>query len=322
MESDEKIIDILKQKMVVQKEKLRELENKFKNYLNGQNKSRDIFSNISKSLEMLSQDAKMAMKSEDATMNEILIVDSLSANVNKIISEITLKIRDSFEIHKISDIKQDTNIVAIPPKESKISAKKNIITLIGNLIISMIIKNNGKTIYCHCQDDGNFICNCFYRVDQAMKPKSGIYKIKMKVDQINQNIWNVIGITSNTHKTNNSQSKDKWFKSRDYIAWSTTNRNQQFCPNGFLCGTSECEENNIFVLNKFKYVSNNNYKQCAAGLKDKDVVILIYDSDLNILSLLKENDSSFDAKLINSPKNQTFFWFVAHFKKNMSITIV
>ena len=145
----------------------------------------------------------------------------------------------------------------------------------------------------------------------------------MKVDEISDNIWNAIGMTINTDKTNNSQTSDKlWYNSYDYLAWSASGRKTSG-PNGFLCGTSEHEKKNIFVLNKFKYVSNNNnYKECAAPITTKDVVILVYDSDLNILSLSKENNSSFDAKLINLPKNQTMYWFVGHFVKKMCLTIV
>ena len=58
-----------------------------------------------------------------------------------------------------------------------------------------------------------------------MIPNSGIYTIKIKIDQIaNSTLFkcNVIGITCNTDKTNNSQNKDKyWYYSTDYIGWSS-----------------------------------------------------------------------------------------------------
>ena len=340
MTNDEKRVNTLKQKMGVEKENLHKLENKFKDYLNSKSKNVNIFNNISKNLEMLSQNAEKVMESEDTTMNEILIVDSLSTDVHKIISEISLKIRDSFEILKasesvnVNDEKQD--MVAMAPKDSKILATSkynNVEWKFDYFYDDKIngenrdhgIKNNGKTIY--CQDGGldkGTGCYCFYRIDQGMKPKSGIYKIKMKVDKIYGNMWNVIGMTINTDKRNNAQQAGQWFDSFDYIGWSAPGlHSADDCPNGFLCGTAEYMKKNTFVLNKFQYESNNNnYQQAAAPINSKDVVILIYDSDLNILSLSKENDSSFDAKLTHLPKNKTLYWFVGHFEDRMSVTIV
>ena len=65
------------------------------------------------------------------------------------------------------------------------------------------IYNNGKTSICRYEGG----CPCFYRVSFEMRQNLGIYKIKFKINNMNNEVNdNMIGITCNTHKTNNSQS--------------------------------------------------------------------------------------------------------------------
>ena len=51
-----------------------------------------------------------------------------------------------------------------------------------------------------CKHDG-YCCDCFYRVSFGMNPNSGVYKIKIKINKINNELsTNVIGITCNDIK--------------------------------------------------------------------------------------------------------------------------
>ena len=55
------------------------------------------------------------------------------------------------------------------------------------------IFNNGKTVKCDCHVD--YCCYSLYRISLGMHPNSGIYDIKMKIDEINtKDRWSAIGI--------------------------------------------------------------------------------------------------------------------------------
>ena len=58
------------------------------------------------------------------------------------------------------------------------------------------IEKDGKTMKCDCDND---YCHCFSTISNSgMKPNSGIYNIKIKINKVsNQYPWsNTIGITS------------------------------------------------------------------------------------------------------------------------------
>ena len=58
-------------------------------------------------------------------------------------------------------------------------------------------------------------------------------------------------------------------------------------------------------------------------IKQGDIVVLVYDSDLSILYFSKENDGGkLDSYIKNLPNNLTFYWFVGHWSAKMSLTIV
>ena len=63
------------------------------------------------------------------------------------------------------------------------------------------IENYGKTVTCNCYSDGEWLlnCHCFFATFSfGMKPQSGKYKIKFKIDRISsfareeRNIWLVL----------------------------------------------------------------------------------------------------------------------------------
>ena len=209
----------------------------------------------------------------------------------------------------------------------------------GQSIFSSIFfgkdSRHGKSVKCNWKDDYQ-CCRCFCTMsNNGMKPNSGIYSIKMKINKID-NRWNrgnIIGITSekydNNHKKINYYANYyNWFdQSNNYIGWSACDKQDDIeLPNGLYCGFGDNgRKNNIFRKNNFVYQSKNgNYKTRLPGFKDGDILVLSYDSVLNQLSFFKEtDDGKLNSFIENLPKNMIFYWFVAHWDKNpISISIV
>ena len=198
------------------------------------------------------------------------------------------------------------------------------------------ISKDGQTIKCY-HSHKNIACYCFYCINNIeMKPNSGIYHLKIKIDKIDNNYLNIIGITSDKHndknnikmKKYNKYNDYKWHSDSNYIGWSACNRdNDQLLPNGLYCGNinnSKSKSANIFRENKFVYKSvNSNYKTRLPGWNIKDVLILKYNSNLNILSFGKENDNGkLNSYIYNLPKMKQFYWFVAHRCGFMHLTLL
>ena len=95
-------------------------------------------------------------------------------------------------------------------------------------------------------------------------------------------------------------------------------------PNGLVCGAhAKYQCYNIFILSKFKYISNNNsYTQRLPPIKSGDTAELQYDSNNNVLSFFKTNDKLLNSSIINLPKNKTFYWMVGHSWGSFEITII
>ena len=179
--------------------------------------------------------------------------------------------------------------------------------------------------------DENYFCRCFGMISKnGMKPMSGIYTIKIKIDNIgDSDTWswsNIIGITSekydNTHEKLRKNENYDLTDSNSYIGWSSCNEDDKCLPNGLYCGYGR--KNNIFRKNNFVYQSkNDNYKHQLPPFKKGDIVVLTYNSDLYQLSFGKENDNgALNSFIKNLPKNITFYWFVGHNDdKPMSVSI-
>ena len=355
MESDEKNLNVLKQKIDMEKKQVNTLENELENYLNckndnknntNKNVNKNHFSIICKNVETVSRNVNKILVNERKGINEITINNKLGENVNKIIPRLTSTINHSFKITKTKDnadeketekeIKKERANVqryrSVPIPKMRISKKSKYKQVDWKFDYffdfenhcakgSHGIKNGGKTI--HCNEE---YCCCFYRINTPMIANTGIYKIKLKIDKIGENWWNLVGMTSSTYKTNNPDPQEQcWFYSSDCIGWTAKSyANNRKCVNGIFCGAREdYVQENIFVRNKFKYVSNNDAnKDCIPRIKNKDVIILTYDSNLNILHLAKETDSSFDARLVHLPKYRTLYWFVGHYVRPLSMTIM
>lgn len=193
------------------------------------------------------------------------------------------------------------------------------------------IKNHGTTLICNHNDSRSY-CHCFFCSYSlgGMIPNSGKYRIKFKINTIyNRAFANMIGIISQNCNYSDKIKKNKrndisWFKVfKDYIGWSASGAEDFYGSvpntiNGLYCGS------NIFRVNSFTYVSNNeNYKNRLPGFKNNDIVTLLYDSDLGILSFGKENDNAkLNAQIYGLPRGNTFYWFVGHFNGRMSLTVI
>ena len=68
--------------------------------------------------------------------------------------------------------------------------------------------------------------------------------------------------------------------------------------------------------------NNNSYLERLPFIKSGDILELEYDSNNNSLSFYKSNDALLNSKIINLPKDKTFYWIVVHWYKQMSVTIV
>ena len=209
------------------------------------------------------------------------------------------------------------------------------------------VKNDQKTFACSAK---GLDCRCFARCNTPMKPNSGIYKIKFKIDKISnkRSLANIIGITCNTDNNNNwHEDYHYWYYSNEYIGWSsyeirendTSNSSSnssspddgsKYIRGGLLCGSSMCQKNNIFYSKPVKYQSYiSKYKTRLPCLKSNDIVILEYDSDHASMrfgkkSKFKDDDlnSIMIACLNNLPTGKTFYWMVGHEHDPMVVNII
>ena len=199
------------------------------------------------------------------------------------------------------------------------------------------IKDSKKTFDCSAK---GLDCRCFARCNTPMEPNSGIYKIKFKIGKISnrQSLANIIGITCNTDNNNNwLETHHYWYYSNEYIGWSSyeirdsdTSNYTKYIRGGLLCGSSLCQEDNLFYKNPVKYQSYiSKYKKRLPCLKSNDIVVLEYDSDNACMQLGKKSKFKDDdlnsimiACLSNLPRSETFYWMVGHEHDPMVVNII
>ena len=199
------------------------------------------------------------------------------------------------------------------------------------------IVNNKKTFECSKK---NFDCCCFGRCNTGMRPNSGIYSLRLRIEEIGnrQTLCNMIGITCNTDDNNNYHFKHHyWYYSKEYIGWSSYDSNssqlkqseqeqvKQYLPFGLICGNSICQKDNIFY-NTIKYKNHyKEYKNSLPCLRSGDTITLKYNSDRGVLQVGKEFAKSTHAvmaSLKKLPKNRVFYWMVGHAHNPMRVTIL
>ena len=124
----------------------------------------------------------------------------------------------------------------------------------------------------------------------------------------------------------------------NWIGWSARDaKDDIYLPNGLYCGCSASgnRAGNIFRGGSgFKYVSRNGqYAERLPVWRSGDIVELIYNSDLGLLSFklyklsgkdknVNEDVSSLDCYVSGLPRGLTFYWFCAHAYTAMIITIL
>ena len=191
------------------------------------------------------------------------------------------------------------------------------------------ISNDGKTVRCDCVSDGIWSHRCYslYRVSFGMKPNSGIYEIRMKIDAINNdNHWSAIGITI----AGIDDTRNYWGFNNKYLGWSSfgpcANKSFLNMKNGLLIGATSGGldvQDNIFIKSKFMYKSNNQYyKNGLPNIKTGDTIIMKYDSNNRILSFYKSNDVKLDAQISNLPNDKTLYWFAGRYSTELSVTSI
>ena len=215
------------------------------------------------------------------------------------------------------------------------------------------IENNYTCI--KCKHDGS--CYCFAVIKNVgMQSNSGIYQIKLKINEISNDNFtygNIVGLVSDCNfiKPSKKGNYKEWFKaSNDWIGWSACQyENNIHLPNGLFCGYGDAQrrDKNMFRKNGFVYNSHNGkYLSKLPAYRSGDIVVLTYNSDIGQLSfkLFKKNTknnndkndsnynnnnhgtkdelSSVDSYISNLPGDLTFYWFFGHVYKSMSITIV
>ena len=198
------------------------------------------------------------------------------------------------------------------------------------------IGDNGKRIICN---HNNLGCYCFFCVcKNGMQRNSGLYTLKLGINKIDDTFaTNIVGITCAKYSKVIKRKQEKenlqeyydhqWLNDTEYIGWSSSDRKDEnkYLPNGLYCGFSDNSRlNNVFRRKKWLYKSrNNNYKQRLPGWKNGDIIVLSYNSDLNILSFSKENDNGLlNAFIKDLPEVKAFYWFIGHANGHMSITVV
>ena len=325
-ENDSKQNDYLLNSISNKENEINKFDKEFEKYLNDKPSSIDNHLNSDSSFDNILKKFEQLKNVNLSKINELNV--NLSIDVDKIIKQIENEINDKFSIVKNQkQLKIENQVKHVKRKQY------NNVDWEFNYLCDYFdrgepfhgIYDNGKTFQCKYEDDG---CLCFSRVSFGMKPNSGKYKIKFKINKINNKYMaNAIGITCNTHPTNNSQYKyNYWYCSPDYIAWSSWDnkgKDDKNVPNGLICGYDDYQSKNIFVLSKFKYMSNNNsYFQRLPHYKSNDIIEMLYDSNNNSLSFFKSNDKLLNSKIVNLPKDKTFYWIVGHCLKEMSVTIV
>ena len=216
------------------------------------------------------------------------------------------------------------------------------------------ISGNGRRFECNHNDGG---CLCFSSICcVGMVCNSGIYRIQFEIDKIENGDYtygNILGLTcDNFGSLDLGKYKDKdkyghknnyrwWSNSFNWIGWSARDKKDDVkLPNGLYCGCYDSgRAGNIFrggsaAGSGFKYMSRNDkYAERLPFFESGDIVELIYNSDLGLLSfkLYKHGQdknvnanskvSSLDSYITGLPRDLTFYWFCAHQRKPMIITI-
>ena len=356
IENDEKTFDLLDQKINESIDNTNKLNKKFKICLKNENNNDGNNSNsdkttIYKDFSQGQTEMEKFLNNEKNTVrnkiiNNLIDFDALIANIKNEISfneiKIDSKTNDLFNLQpkqqheqkeqKANNVPENAQNHQIPWKFDFFYDFKNR----GSTTHS--IENNGTKLVCNSCNYGGCLC-FFISYSFGMKPQSGTYKIKIKIDDIDNYCANIIGIVSQHSKKkkiikNNSNQNDYNDKTSywsnqlyDYIGWSSCDSKQdnKLLPNGLYCGSHEpSRSNNIFRRNNFVYKSNNeNYKDRLPIFKSGDIIILSYDSNNGILSFNKENDNGkLNAPISNLPKENTYYWFVGHCALNMSLSVL
>ena len=333
MESDEKDYDLVSRSISNENRKLDEFGKEFKQYLSVRKNNDNLIKDMLKKFNICQISANQISKQNNEQLKEISVIETIDDFAARATQEMHEKMMNAIRIGRKSTNKEVEVKRPQQLKQVHVQGSKSHNDVDWKFYYFYDHKNGSKQRHGIRHDGKVFECNrpncqCFSRVSFGMKPNSGVYKIKFKISKINNaSSRNAIGISCNTHPTNNSQYNNIWYFSHDYIAWSSLdNEFKQYAnvPNGLICGGGNKEQaQNIFILSKFKYISqNNSYTKTLPYLRSGDTIQIEYDSNNYTLSFSKSNDKALNSKIVNLPKHKTFYWIVGHSSGSMSVTIV
>ena len=237
MESDEKCFDSISLSISNETTKLEEFENEFKKYLGDKNSPNNPSNTVTTSLKQIqtaiknhktiisaiTQNNKQVKQHNNTSVcvslgiDPIVItdIDAIDDSITKMINQISETISNFVTIDRKLQEKMTPQCTIEQTRNRKCN---NIDWKLGYFYDFSDrgktqgihgIYDNGKTFI--CQHDGKYglACNCFARISFGMKPNTGVYKIRINIDTICSDYKrNMIGITCNTHKTNNSKYYD------------------------------------------------------------------------------------------------------------------
>ena len=173
----------------------------------------------------------------------------------------------------------------------------------------------------------------------AMKPRSGIHSISLKINKITPWYSNVVGICTDEFNVqiSNENRNTNWWNNNYYCGWPSKQDTIRF-PNGVLCGYRKQSQNIFYQAINFmrhRRIATEfdiYYNASDSSEKDffdtklpsfnrNDIVTMIYDSDKFILSFKKNNSKIINWKIVNLPQ-QNLYWMIGTYLGEMEVEIV
>ena len=180
------------------------------------------------------------------------------------------------------------------------------------------IIDKGKTFSCKHTD---LNCICFARCNKAMNPNSGVYRIQIRINTLDQRGYNSpIGITTIGRVSKKADNTKVIYPNSLFWVSCQESKDRLKWMNYRLLGTKK--KDNVFSK-CIRYKSNNDYYgNELPNIVAKDILIVEYDSNCGTLSFKKQNDNKLDAMVTNLPRNKSFYWIATQQLGHVSVTIL
>ena len=213
MENDEKTFDTVSSQIENATTNIVNVENEFKQCLlqNGNNKI--VKQHIKSNLLKIEKDMPHIVENYNSRLCEVEVIESIK--IDEIMYNVSNQLKTGLKLSKkaLSLEWKFDYCYDFRRRGSKIH----------------LIKNNGQALTCNYEDGWDDECGCFFcSYSFPMKPNSGKYKIKFRINDVenNSNRANMIGVVSHKSKPNkivangNNNRLYWWQELYDYIGWS------------------------------------------------------------------------------------------------------